>query len=251
MVKNMKFRLERQEIDEKLLRLAVLIIKRDKIDVPRASKKVVEGLPAVFAQIRKRGLPSYLVIQKLKGKLGHGIFLHPKAKPIERGAPIAPYSGKVTLRPQALNDDSDYVFNLVSDIRLTKEEQAIWDAHHRYHPRRLYSLDLDAEKKGNFTRFINHSDEPNVEAKFVRIPENEEGLAPAPFEVIYVAKKKILPGEQLLVCYEGEDDSYWGALNIEPFPMTPKTFTLCPKSSSRSSHRIGLRRSRFRILHHS
>lgn len=242
----MKFRLERQEIDEKLRDLCAVLIKRNKIDVPKASKKIIDGLPSIFAEIRKRGLPSYLVIQKLQGNLGRGVFLHPEAKPIEKGAPIAPYSGKVSLRPQALSDDSDYVFNLISDVRLTKEEQAVWDPDRRYHPRRLYSLDLDAEKKGNFTRFINHSDAPNVEAEFVRIPRNPPGLAPAPFEVVYVAKKRILPGEQLLVCYEGEDNSYWGALKIKPFPMTPKTFTLCPKKGSRSSHRTG----RFQIRSH-
>jgi hypothetical protein len=92
--------------------------------------------------------------------------------------------------------------------------------------RRLYSVDLDADKKGNFTRFINHSEKPNIEAQFVKIPSNKLGISPGSCEVIYVAKKTIHPGEQLLVCYEGDDKSYWGALKIKPFPMTPKTFVL-------------------------
>jgi len=65
-----------------------------------------------------------------------------------------------------------------------------------------------------------------VEAWFVKIPSNSAGVSPAFFELVYVAKKTIRPGEQLLVCYEGEDKSYWGPLKIKPFPMTPKTFML-------------------------
>ncbi|MEN9344387.1 MAG: hypothetical protein RLZZ453_1174 [Chlamydiota bacterium] len=223
----MKFKEKRQIINKDLQCLCVNIIKRDKIKVPLASKRVIRGIPSILKEIRKNGLPKHLCLKKLKGKLGYGIFLHPKANRILKGEPIAPYSGTVILCPQNTQNDSDYIFALISDIRLTKEEQQKWDPTRRYHPRRLYSVDLDALKKGNFTRFINHSSsKPNIEAQFVRIPPNSEGLPSAPFDLIYVATKTISPGEQLLVCYEGEDKSYWGALKIKPFPMSPKTFML-------------------------
>jgi hypothetical protein len=90
-------------------------------------------------------------------------------------------------------------------------------------------LDLDAHKVGNFTRFINHSAKPNVEAHFLRIPKNSLGIAPSLFEIVYIASKTIRPGEQLLVCYEGDDNSYWGALRIKPFAMTPRTFLIKPE----------------------
>jgi hypothetical protein len=222
----MKFKMQRQEIAGDLVSFSSNLIKKNKIDVPRASKKIVNGMPAILKEIKKKGLPNYLVIKKLKKKLGYGVFLHPDAKPILKGSPIAPYSGKVSLCPQNMGGDSDYIFSLIPDLRLTKEEQRRWDPTRRYHPRRLYSLELDAYKKGNFTRFINHSEEPNVEAHLVRIPSNSVGLEPVPFELVYVAKKTIYPGEQLLVCYEGEDKSYWGVLKIKPFPITPRTFFL-------------------------
>ncbi len=227
----MKFNLKRQEVDVDLLLFCFNKIKQNKIDVPRASGEIVKGIPAILQEIEKNGLPNYLLIKKLKGKLGYGVFLHPKAKPIFRGEPIAPYSGEVILCPQNEGNESDYAFSLISDLHLTKKEQLQWDPTRRYHPRRLYSVDLDAEKKGNFTRFINHSEKPNIEAQFVRIPKNSAGLSACPFELIYVAKKKIHPGEQLLVCYEGEDKSYWGALKIKPFPMTPQTFVLNERGS--------------------
>ncbi len=222
----MKFNLKRQKINKDLFIFCFNKMRQNKIDVPRASGEIVRQLPAILRAIAENGLPNYLVVKKLRGKLGYGVFLHPKAKPIHRGEPIAPYSGEVMLCPQNMGNESDYAFALISDLHLTKEEQRKWDPERPYHPRRLYSVDLDAQKRGNFTRFINHSEKPNIEAQFVRIPKNSVGLAACPFELIYVAKKKILPGEQLLVCYEGEDKSYWGALKIKPFPMTPKTFFL-------------------------
>ena len=201
-------------------------IKTDKHIVPCVGRTMLLQLASISRKIRKNGLPQNLIRKKLKGNLGHGIFLHPKAKPILKGDAIAFYAGEVSLVPQNADSDSDYVFSLFTDLRLNTEEQRLFDPKNRYHPRRLYSIDLDALKVGNFTRFINHSEKPNVEASLFRIPANSQGLKPSPFEIIYFAKKNIQPGEQLLVCYEGEDKSYWGVSNIKPFPMTPNTFRL-------------------------
>jgi hypothetical protein len=220
----MKFKLPRQEITQNLIEFCVKRIRREKMHLPRATKKMMKELAQALKDIEKEGIPKHLLLKKLKKDLGHGIFLHPKAVPILKGEVIAPYSGQVFVAPQNEEDDSDYLFSLICDLHLTRQEQLLWDPTNRYHPRRLYSVDLDAEKKGNFTRFINHSQKPNIEALFVRIPKNSVGVTPAPFELLYIAKKTIQPGEQLLVCYEGEDKSYWGAVKIKPFPMTPKTF---------------------------
>lgn len=222
----MKFKLPRQSISSELQVLGSKKIRRGGIYVPKATKRDLKGIAAVSRQIRKRGLPKHLVLKKLKGKLGYGIFLHPQAKPILKGEVIAPYAGEVFVGPQNEGEGSDYAFALLPDLLLTKEEQRTFDPKRKFHPRRLYSMDLDADKKGNFTRFINHSTKPNVAAEFLRIPSNSLNVSPAPFEIIYIASKEIRPGEQLLVCYEDEAKSYWGALGIKPFPMTPKTFQI-------------------------
>jgi len=220
----MKFKLQRLEISDELISLSSKTIKRRKIYLPRMSKKNLMEMGAVCREIGIVGLPNHLVVRKLQGKLGFGVFLHPEAKPILRGEVIAPYAGEVIVAPQNIGDNSDYVFSLISRIRLSRAEQRMFDPKSSFHPRRLYSLDLDAGKKGNFTRFINHSTKPNVEAHLLKVPRNSVGPAPSLFEMVYIAKKKIRPGEQLLVCYEGDDRSYWGALQIKPFPMTPQTF---------------------------
>jgi hypothetical protein len=225
----MDFKLPRQRISAQLTVLAARKIKQNKIYIPRASKNSLKELAAIEREIQKDSLPKQFIRRKLKGDLGHGIFLRPDAKPILKGQVIGAYSGEVFLVPKHEDDDSNYIFSLISDLLLTKEEQKLMDPKNKFHPRRLYSIDLDAEKTGNFTRYINHSSKPNVEAELLKIPRNSLGLEPAAFEIIYIAKKTIRPGEQLLVCYEGEDKSYWGAMNIKPFPMTPKTFQLDSK----------------------
>ena len=222
----MKYKLSHPVMDERMRKAAAREVRRQRIYVATASKKHLKEIAAVTKAIEKDGLPKNLVLRKLPGALGHGIFLHPKAEPILRGQVIGPYSGELSLVSQEEADDSPYAFELLGDVLLTKSEQAHFDPHHRYQPKRTYSFLVDAIKKGNFIRFINHSEKPNIVASFFKIPSNSYGLAPMPIEVIYMAKKKILPGEQLLVSYEGDDNSYWSALEVEPIPITPQTFRL-------------------------
>lgn len=222
----MEYKLAAQIGDQNLLGIISREIKKQRISVPPASKKQLKEIAAVSKQIQKNGLPEYLVKKKLPKGLGFGIFLHPDAKPIPKGRVIAPYAGEVFIAPQNAPDDSAYVFELISHVHLLKKEQALLSKGLCYHPRRHYSINLDALRKGNFTRFINHSEIPNVIAHMACIPPNNFGLTPSPLQIIYFAKKTILPGEQLLVCYEGEEKSYWTSLKIKPVPMGPKTFQL-------------------------
>lgn len=202
--------------------------KQTKTAILRASLKKLKEIAAVSDAIQKYGIPQYLVRKKLPKGIGYGIFLHPMAQPILKGQVIAPYSGEVSLVPQNVLEDSLYAFESLSHILLTKEEQMLLKQKYRYHPRRYYSLQVDALKKGNFTRFINHSETPNISAEFFTIPENSIGLDPAPIEILYLANKTIRPGEQLLINYDGDEHSYWDALDIRPVPMNPSTYTLTP-----------------------
>jgi hypothetical protein len=222
----MKFKLPSPILNQEMRNIISRAIHKQKIYVLCANKKKLKELADISRCIIKDGFPKNLIRKKLPDGLGYGIFLHPQAKPILRGQIIAPYSGEILFVPQNIPDDDLYAFEPLWNIRLTKEEQSLFDHKRRYHPRRLYSMHVDALKKGNFTRFINHSDQPNIIAEFYRIPSNSYGLDPSPIEVIYLAKKTIRPGEQLLVSYEGDDNSYWNALGIEPLPITPQTFQL-------------------------
>jgi hypothetical protein len=219
----MKFNLKRQVITEEIVKIVLNTWTHKDLEPYRLTKKNLNELDDVCRQIEQWALPKNFVRKKLPGKLGYGIFLKPDAEPILKGSLIAPYAGEVSIVAQNEEDDADYAFDPVTDFYLTKEEQGRFDPKNRYHPRRLYALKLDAKKQGNFTRFINHSEKPNIVAYLVSTKMN-------PFEIIYFAKKTIRSGEQLLVSYENGEKCYWSALGIKPFPMTPKTFRISTQS---------------------
>ncbi len=222
----MKFKLPRQILNKEMIKIISIKIREQDVYILKASKKQLKKMATITSQIKRKALPKHLILKKLPHPLGYGIFLHPKAKPLVKGEWVAPYSGEVSFVPQYLPDDAVYAFAPISDIQLTQKEHALLDQKQSFHPTRLYQLNIDAAKKGNFTRFINHSDKPNIVAEFFKIPSNSYGLFPSPLEVVFMAKKTIHPGEQLLVCYEGDGPSYWSALGIKPLPMGPKTFYL-------------------------
>lgn len=223
----MRYKLPRPILAQELLGIIRREVKAQKIPVYRMTKKNLMEMAKVSQIIQEIGCPSYLVCKKLPNRLGFGIFLHPDAKPILKGQVIASYAGEISVVAQNEPDDEgDYAFAPLEHFLLSKKEQALLDRKFPYHPRRQYALKLDALKKGNFTRFINHSEKPNVYADMLKIPVNSYGLEPAPIEIVYRAKKTILPGEQLLISYEAGEKSYWNHMNIKPFPMTPRTFRL-------------------------
>ena len=174
----MRYNLPRQILSPEVRKIIIREMRKQKITVPKATKKDLKEIFQVTQEILKTGLPKYLVCKKLPHHLGRGIFLNPDAKPILKGEVIAPYSGEISLTPQNQFEDGSYAFTPVEDILLTKEEQHFFDPKRRFHPRRLYLLLVDAYKKGNFTRFINHSEKPNVIAHECAIPPNTYGLDP-------------------------------------------------------------------------
>lgn len=225
----MKFTLPRHFIDPLLIPIIQKELKRQDFQVLKATKKDLLQLKTVCEEVKEKGLPSNLVLKKLPGKLGHGIFLHPDAQPIKKDTLIGPYSGILSMVPQNESNDSAFTFSPLTDIKLTKSEQKIFDPKSVYRPNRLYCIDIEALKEGNFIRFVNHSYEPNVAAHIYSVKKNSLGVEEAVLEVWYVACKTIKPGEQLLVNYEGDDGSYWENLGIKPIKITPQTYKLNDK----------------------
>lgn len=223
----MKFKLPRHVLNEKIKPIIDREIKKQKTELVRINKDNLKEVAQVLKSIESKGIPKHLICKKLPHNLGKGIFLHPDAKPILKDQVIAPYAGEICLIPQKADDgDGSYAFVPLENIFLKKQEQLLVDKTSAYRPGRLYALKIDAIKMGNFTRFINHSEKPNIVAHLFKIPANHYGVETSPIEIIYVAKKKIFPGEQLLICYEDEEKSYWGVAKIKPFPMNPKTFRI-------------------------
>lgn len=232
-----RYRLPRQVFTQEIQEIISREMKKQDIDLASLPKKNLKELVEVSKVIIEKGVPDHLIVKRLSDELGYGVFLHPDADPITKGTLIAAYSGEVSMAPQNEPDDSAYAFAAISDILLKKEEHPLIDKARKYHPSRRYVLNLDAKDRGNFTRFINHSVQPNIEAEFFKVSKNALGLKKSPIEVFYRVSKKIMPGEQLLVCYEDEEESYWKPFKIKPFPMTPQTFTLDDKLNIMKSDR--------------
>lgn len=222
----MKYKTPFQYIDPFVCAIILRESSRQNLSFPKATKQQLMELAQLARLIEKDGLPHHLVCKKLPNQLGHGIFLHPNAKPLLKGQIIGIYTGETQIIPQYALDEALYAFEPLSDLHLTKEEQHRFSPKKRYHPRRLYAFQVDAEKKGNFTRFINHSEKPNVIAELMQIPKNSYNIPSSPLTIAYCVHKTIKPGEQLLINYDGDDHSYWNSLGITPFPLFPKTFRL-------------------------
>lgn len=108
---------------------------------------------------------------------GHGLFTNTF---IKKWSYVGQYAGLVRRRRFILPRLNDYCF---------------------MYPREWFSFKLftiDSEKHGNYTRFINHSDYPNLES----IGVFKEGA----MHVIFRAIEDILPGSELTYHY---GDVYW------------------------------------------
>jgi hypothetical protein len=140
-------------------------------------------------------LPKGLLILPVPG-LGEGLFLDRKAKPIPKNTFIGFYSGRYMIQKEEDINPSAYLWTVASFQRKIKGVET------------TCYLDIDAQDTGNFTRFINHSNHPNVKVTVVTknsLPQRA-----------YYTCAEILPGEQLLVKYGKE---YWAAMDIDPLPI--------------------------------
>jgi SET domain-containing protein len=122
----------------------------------------------------KKEIP-YL-IKKVNPLVGYGVFATSKISELSF---IGEYTGVVRKRRFWGEFSNDYVFSYSIEPHDTP-----WV--------------IDAREKGNFTRFINHSYEPNLTAKWII----SGGVA----HIILFANRLIYPGEQLTYDY---GPKYW------------------------------------------
>ncbi len=125
----------------------------------------------------KKGYVADSVIKWIDATLGYGLFAN---KEIEKGELVGEYCGEMQLKSLLFKGYGEYCF--------------------RY-PRFSIGMQyytLNGEKAGNEMRFANHSYTPSMEP----VAALENGLS----HTLFIARKKITPGEQLTYDY-GED--YW------------------------------------------
>lgn len=116
-------------------------------------------------------------IRWIDSVIGYGAFAE---KEIRVGAYVGEYTGVVRHLSRLHSDHNPYCF---------------------HYPTRFWSLKyfvIDSMREGNFTRFVNHSQHPNLDPLCLV----DRGL----LHQIFIANKVIKPGEQLTFNY---GDDYW------------------------------------------
>jgi len=122
-------------------------------------------------------------IKKINETVGYGVYTD---RDLKQGDFLGVYSGVVKTRTP--EDSSDYSFRLDLDFQ--------WA--------------VDAKDKGNFTRFVSHSYNPNVDAVGIFY----KGMQ----YIVFVANVYIPKGQQLFINY---GHGYWNARGVLPQEMNP------------------------------
>jgi SET domain-containing protein len=153
-----------------------------KKEVKRYSSKnesVIRGLwlGALYQNYLLRGYLADIRLEFIDKKIGYGIFAN---RDIKEGAYIGEYVGEIKRYLPLRYRRNDYV----GELRISEDVPL--------------KFIIDAEKKGNLTRFINHSPDPNLHSLTII----NKGMMHA----IFVAKRPILKNNQLTYNY---GDAYW------------------------------------------
>ncbi len=116
-------------------------------------------------------------IRYIDQEVGYGVFAE---ETISAGAYIGEYTGLIRKRRRRYDRKNDYCFEYtIGD----------WDRN---------PFIIDAKDQGNFTRWINHSEEPNLDTLSVYV----DGM----MHIIFVALKPIKVGTQITYHY---GDTFW------------------------------------------
>lgn len=150
---------------------------------PLFDKKHNHWVSSLYAKnvLAQQSISFYL--KEVNPLVGYGVFAK---KPIPYLGYIGEYAGELRARRGRKDLQNNYIFGYMVGFFGTP-----WI--------------IDAEKKGNFTRFLNHSFHPNVSSRGFVV----DGI----YHVIFFANKAIKVGDQLTYDY---GPTYW---NKRPYPQ--------------------------------
>jgi hypothetical protein len=156
-----------------------LLIKKEIQKLNRFDQEVIKAAwyGALYKNFIENFYTASLYLKWIDRNLGFGVFA---LNAIKEGHYIGEYAGQVKRYLPIRFRRNSYI----GELRVSSSSEL--------------KLVIDAEKKGNITRFINHSVNPNVQSMTIL----NKGL----MHVVFVAKKQIDPNVQLAFDYGQE---YW------------------------------------------
>lgn len=146
-----------------------------------------------FTDIVKKGYEAPVYLKYINEQIGYGVYAD---APIKENDIVGEYTGQLIDQEAA--------------VQLPHEKTSYFMASGNFYPGYNYPEEfyIDAAKAGNFTRFVNHSYDPNVKTKVVY-----DG---ALWHVLFIAAKKVEQDKQLLVNYGA---GYWQMRGLEPIEL--------------------------------
>lgn len=160
--------------------------------------------PGLNDQLEKRygaliemGYTAKIGVKLVSKQVGYGAYAQ---QDIKKGDMICEYTG--IIEQEAYGNDNLYLWDYPT---ILYENTATGR-------RKKITFCVNAEKTGNVARFINHSLRKYQNVGIELIPFNNL------WHVVYLAKKDIKNGEQLLTYYGKQ---YWKDRNIVPFTILP------------------------------
>lgn len=161
---------------------------------PKLNDKLTEKYGALIAE----GYVAPMYIKWVNRTVQYGVFAETD---LARGDMVVEYTG--LLCRDSIDNDNGYIWDYPTYI---------YEAVPGKTRRKKVRYCIDAEKHGNYARFINHT-----HRKFQNV-----GIAIVPahgfWHVVYVAQKDIKRGQQLLTYYGTQ---YWRDRQINPAPLMP------------------------------
>jgi SET domain-containing protein len=161
---------------------------------PRLNEKLTEKYGALLAE----GYTAPMYITWVNKMVEYGVFAEAD---IKRGDMVAEYTGM--LGYDDANNDNPYVWDYptIRYVEVPEKKR-----------KKKIKYCIDAEKSGNYSRFINHTHRKHQNVGIHIVPANNF------WHVVYVAQKDIYRGQQLLTYYGTQ---YWRDRQIVPAPLLP------------------------------
>lgn len=156
-----------------------LLAKKEVKKYSRKKESVIRALwlGSLYQKYLEKGFVADLRLQYISDEIGYGIFAN---KDIKEGQYVGEYVGEIKRYLPLRYRRNDYI----GELRVSDEVPL--------------KFIIDAERKGNLTRFINHSDNPNLQSLTV--------IANGMMHAVFVAGKAIQKDIQLTYNY---GEAYW------------------------------------------
>ena len=153
-----------------------------------------------YGELIKIGYQAPMFVKWINAKGGYGAYADTKLK---KGDMVIEYTGIVEAETPIIDEDNFYLWTYPTILYQTEPGKT---------RRKKIEFCINAEKAGNFARFINHSLRKYQNVAIQLVPYNNM------WHVVYIAQRDIRKGEQLLTHY---GIGYWRDRKIVPLVILP------------------------------